>query len=136
MHAQNLKTPAELGIPDKAFDALLKVLGMLERGEIAEHKWLNGDLPQSREPKFFNMNVIIGQSDCGTTACILGWARWVAQDFELLGGDRPRELDNLFRMGECYEFGVPSAIQPAQAAIALRNYLTFGEARWNESCTN
>jgi hypothetical protein len=135
MLAQNFKTPADLGISDKAFDALLKVLGMLERGELAEHKWLNGNLPQSEEPKFFNMNMVTGESDCGTTACILGWARWIARDRRLLESGRPHELDNLFRMGNCYEFDIPSAIQPAHAAIALRNYLTFGEARWNESCS-
>lgn len=34
MLAQNFKTPADLGITDVEFDALYKVLGILERSEV------------------------------------------------------------------------------------------------------
>lgn len=34
MLAQNFKTPADLDLPNPEFEALVKVLGMLERGEI------------------------------------------------------------------------------------------------------
>lgn len=113
MLAQNFKTPAELEISDIEFEALVKVLGMFDRGEIP--------------PEMFRMNQI-GSPDCGTAGCICGWAKTI--DRSLFNGTWSVGLDGLFIR--------PSNLQntdatPPQAAIALRNYLTSGEPRWAEA---
>ena len=135
MLANNFMTPSALGISDAEFDALVKVLGMLERGEIPDGE--------------FNMRRV--QHPCRTPACLCGWANYVSagQAFPLYaptrptffsnaGGygprwrDLPRQLLQLFGYG-----GRPTdpvyAATPSQAAIALRSYLTHGEARWAEA---
>lgn len=116
MLAQNFKTPMDLGLSDPEFDALFKVLGMLERGEI--------------EPEQFNMS-----RWCGTICCIIGHARNL--DARAFSGpilDRDVALRQLFGAGTVgrRKIGL-SDIAPTQAAIALRNYLTHGEARWDEA---
>lgn len=133
MLAQNFKTPADLGIADADFDALAKVLGMLERQEIEDLPKgprtfslapLNVDLS-----KFYMGMVTVG-TDCGTAGCILGWARHVARNRifpETCGPTyRSTPLGRLF-------FGDGIFANGAQAAIALRNYLTHGEPRWAEA---
>lgn len=143
MLAQNFKTPADLGITDAEFDALFKVLGMLEREEIPYAPGYGDicrdvpDSPTNRpDPKFFNMGFVTGEHECGTAGCILGWAQHIAGrtlDF----GDRKGAIARLFQMGAdaCNE-SLPVShenILPSQAALALRNYLTHGEPRWAEA---
>jgi len=143
MLAQNFKTPANLKITDAEFNALVKVLGMLEREEIP-HAPGYGDIcdfvsesPTGRpEPQFFNMGFVTGKHDCGTAGCILGWAQHVAGD-SLSFGERRGAIARLFQMGDdaCNQY-FPIAIQdilPSHAAIALRNFLTDGEPRWAEA---
>ncbi len=135
MLANNFMTPTALGISDAEFDALLKVLGMLERGEISDGQ--------------FNMRRV--QHPCRTPACLCGWANHVSggRAFPLheqprrtmFGGaggygprwtELPRQLLQLFGYG-----GRPTdpvyLANPSQAAIALRNFLTYGEPRWAEA---
>jgi hypothetical protein len=129
MLAQNFKTPAELGIKSKEFDALFKVLRMLERDELV-HVDLTGDTIYSPNmPNAFSMTMWKQETDCGTVGCIGGWA-------EKVGGvvfiRYPGALDRLFypgsdKVSEGYE------ATPAQAAIALRSYLTTGEPCWAEA---
>lgn len=115
MLAQNFKTANDLCISDAEFKALINVLGRLERLEIPA--------------KLFTMETI-GRPGCGTAGCILGWARTVAKK----GRDlfdctrRTPPLQNLFYPGfdEGYE------ASRSEAAMALRNYLTTGTARWRE----
>jgi hypothetical protein len=119
MLAQNFKTAAELGIPEIEHDALRKVLGMLERGEIKRHK--------------FDMTRF-SQDDCSTACCLAGWARIISPNtFARFGaGGDNSGLGRLFypARDNC-SAGYDSS--PAQAAIALRNYLTHGEPRWAEA---
>jgi hypothetical protein len=136
MLAQNFKTPADLQITDAEFDALVKVLGMLEREEIAYAPSSYHDPNLDSVPQFFNMLTVDGIADCGTTGCICGWARHVGGD-RLLFLDRPFFLDDLFCMASsgAYRGRAAEDILPHEAAIALRNYLTHGKPRWNEALT-
>ena len=63
MLASNFMAPSALGISEVEFDALVKVLGMLERGEIPDDQ--------------FTMRRI--QHPCGTPACLCGWANHVSE---------------------------------------------------------
>lgn len=139
MLAQNFKTPTALGISDIEFEALVKVLGMLERGDIRYST--KGNYSEGPKSKLagFNMWSFYADHACGTIGCICGWA-------EDVGGLPPYSLvlkhtrtgkcaglDSLFQ-GEQVVFDYGSArITPAQAAIALRNFLTHGEPRWAEA---
>lgn len=107
MLAQNFKTPTALGISDIEFESLVKVLGMLERGEIEKEQF---DMRDVWHP-------------CGAPACLIGWAGHVSGR-ELFTGRRSQDLFLLFASRRA---------TPAQAAIALRNYLTTGEANWAEA---
>src|ERR1700688_2206448 len=117
MLAQNFKTPADLRLNDKGFEILLKVLGMLERKEIEDNK--------------FSMSMV--RSECGTAACIKGWCQTIAADnnmfslFEESSCRHTLELNKLFMY--CDERR--HAVTMEQAAMGLRNYLTFGQARWD-----
>lgn len=113
MLAQMFKTAAELGIIDRERDALVAVLGMMERGEIVDHQ--------------FSML----RWECGTTACIGGWARRMGGK-DLLKHLIPfgdRGIDRL-----CYPIlgDYTKIASVAMAAAALRNYLTTGEPYWSE----
>jgi hypothetical protein len=122
MLAQNFKTAADLGISEIEHDALRKVLGMLERQEIS--------------PRQFTMERVIHR--CGTPACICGWARHISKGEAFPGigaaypAKRTEQLSHLFAMTSDVNVGAYSATC-AQAAIALRNYLTHGEPRWDEA---
>lgn len=139
MLAQNFKTPAELGIPAAAMDALIAVLRMLERDEFQHRRGIMRSTTKGiKSFKFFNMRAYRNHEDCGTVLCIKGAAEMVA-DMPVDGGqevkfwgNKTEALDRLFlphtRLGLQAE-----AITPHQAAIALRNYLTHGEPRWDEA---
>lgn len=126
MLAQNFKTPADLSISAIEQDALVKTLGYLERG----------DLPGRLNLKLWTCRN--GADDCGTVACIAGWA-WIFSGGTAftdvvgktgLGGHddwfnkRPRGLKDLFLSADKSSAG---------AAAALRSYLTHGEPRWAEA---
>lgn len=72
MLAQNFRTAADLGISDAELGALITVLGMLERGELVYAPHNNSTVPNG-----FNMGSVDHQTDCGTVACICGWARFI-----------------------------------------------------------
>lgn len=143
MLAQNFKTPADLGIKDVEFEALVKVLGMLERGEV-RHVTVDESFIRSRPGRefrgLFNMSNIWANADCGTAACIAGTSDWICgtKFVERSYGDAhlrpglPATLINLFCPPE-----VPTEdwdkITVEQSAIALRNYLSSGEPRWEEA---
>jgi hypothetical protein len=134
MLANSFMTPSALGISDVEFDALVKVLGMLERSEISED--------------IFTMRRV--QHSCRTPACICGWANYVSagrafplyakpgltvfsdRTFAPRWGDLPRPVLELFAYGGRPGDPVYDA-SPSQAAMALRSFLTRGEARWAEA---
>lgn len=139
MLAQNFKTAADLGLLVEEFDALAKVLGMLEREELEKrpskgfHHTREGEGTKNFAPKFFNMRFFAGAGSCGTVACICGWAEHVGRlkFFQLMQKrmDLPK-LNELFDPTGSY---ASDQIEPRHAAIALRNYLTHGEPRWDEA---
>lgn len=139
MLAQNLKTPDELGLKDAEFQALRTVLGMLERGEIAHSRYRRTiyEFADGEKPQFFNMYSFITETDCGTACCICGWAEHIGHlpDNSLVV--KRYMLPHLEELFDPPARGVPdadmNAVTPAQAAIALRNYLTHGEPRWQEA---
>lgn len=130
MLAQNFKTPAELRIAVEEFDALFKVLGMLEREELKHVPVPNCGTDQTpikrRNLAGFNMRHWAVETDCGTVCCIKGaaetitsseWKSWTPN------------LSELFCPSMSMEF---VRIEPSRAAMALRNFLTHGEPRWAE----
>lgn len=126
MLAQNFKTPVDLGISETEHRALIATLGYLEREDL---------------PGILNLNmwaVRAGKGDCGTNACIAGWA-WIFSDCKAFadivgpsgtgGGEdwvacRPKGLRALLLSAHHDATHAPSA---------LRNYLTHGEPRWAEA---
>jgi hypothetical protein len=149
MLAQNFKSAEDLAITDLEHTALVRVLAMLERGELTHIP--SRDYVESNIPNGFSMDVFCVKTGrgpgCRTVACILGWARETETDdigryfmFARVEGifchseswsDRSvGPLADLFMIGgrANYRHGVTTE----QAASALRNYLTIGEAHWDE----
>jgi hypothetical protein len=136
MLAQNFKTAADLGISDAELDALIKVLGMLERGEITENHF--------HMARFW--------MECGTVGCLCGWANQISGGaaFPELNASTT-EISLFFRMPDAaralFTMGMGSdspertglnvfvqrRARPHHAATALRSYLTTGEANWAEA---
>jgi hypothetical protein len=134
MLANNFMPPSALGLSDVEFESLVKLLGMLERGEIPDDQ--------------FTMRRV--QHPCRTPACLCGWANHLsggrAFPLEAKPGvtvfsgttyaprwrEMPQRLQNLFAYGGRATDPVYAA-SPSQAAIALRNFLTEGEPRWAEA---
>lgn len=135
MLAQNFKTPAELGKTADEFDALVKVLGMLEREEC---EFVPGDFYENRHkplPKVgFSMSVVFETKHCGTVGCIVGWARHFGGKyvFACPRDEQNREWQNWMQLiaPPNWREGKYTA---AQSAIALRNYLTHGQPNWAEA---
>src|SRR4051812_3552769 len=105
MLAQNFKTAADLGISETELEALVRVLGMLERDEV-KHVEVKGDMQFYREDRtptqdfLFNMDNVYCVADCKTAACIAGTSDLFcgtrfAPDGSLRGG-LPEELNDLF----------------------------------------
>jgi hypothetical protein len=135
MLANNFMAPSALGLSDVEFEALVKVLGMLERGEIADDQ--------------FTMRRV--QHPCRTPACLCGWANHVSagRAFPFQAQSRLTMFSNATAYGPRWSelpqpvlrlFGYGGrptdpvyAATPSQASIALRSFLTHGEARWAEA---
>lgn len=142
MLAQSFKSADELGITEPQRDALRKTLVLLETGKLRHVPIYDddGDLIDQmgrfvplKARKFsydFNMADWSHPHSCGTVCCIGGTAEFVG-GLEPLSFDRgaPAALQNLF-----YPENIRlSVITPAQAATALRSYLTTGNANWAEA---
>ncbi len=117
MLAQNFKTAQDLGITAKEYQSLITVMKMFERREIAREE--------------FHMEGV----DCGSRACILGWCQRVTDGdvFREYAIDSNRALfGGLFLFGDRRRF---KENDPDHAAIAIRSYLTTGDARWDLAVT-
>ncbi len=127
MLAQNFKTPAELDLLDIQYESLVKVLGMLERGEL-QH--FNMETLKTSKPigDLFNMNWWSAKFDCGTVCCIGGTAEAVGK-FSFDAFNMSKELYGLFYPGRVDG----DKITTEQAAYALRSYLTTGEPNWADA---
>ena len=130
MLAQNFKSPTDLRINDAEFEALVKVLGILERLEvkgIPNSARALRDQETIEAPTLFSMMLTRARMDCGTSCCILGFARHVGgEDLFYDAANRPC-ADLFYPQNE----GIQCR-DPEKGAIALRNYLTCGVPRWAE----
>jgi hypothetical protein len=106
-------------------DALIKVLGMLERQELV-------DVPRGNTSQRFGFNManVRRESECGTVACIAGWAMHFSKHFSgvMNQGEKSKQFADLV-MPPGFSIGHHTV---AHAAAALRNYLTLGQPRWAE----
>jgi hypothetical protein len=135
MLMQNFKSAADLGISEPQKEALMKTLVLLETGKLQHIPDRDGfDMDFHATAAFsgkFNMNSWKHTyAKCGTVCCIGGTA-------ELIGGV---DFEDTTKYGtELYNLLYPNAgdeldwdnITIAQAAMALRSYLTTGDARWD-----
>lgn len=130
MLAQSFKTADELDISQPQLEALQKTLVLLETGKLTYVQPSDTSLSYlGPNPVFtghFNMEFWANTiAECGTVACIGGTAEMIGQvSFDGYGP----ALDRLFYPHGCNY----SNITIDQAARALRNYLTTGEASWAE----
>lgn len=126
MLARTLMSAAALAIPERMHAALLLTLSKLERGELAHGPWNDGH-EFTTVPNTFNM----ARWGCGTSHCILGWARFLDDpenyDKWHILADNNKGLNTL-----CYPPNPIDleAITTDQAASALRNYLATGAPDW------
>lgn len=134
MLAQNFKTATDLSITDAELGALIKVLGMLERDELR-----HSSIGEETVSDCFNMGPYIVEGTCGTIGCIAGWAHLVSGRTVfpwVLHGLKGTESipQNLWELFHCNGvFSDRENITPAQAAVALRSYLTTGDTNWAEA---
>jgi hypothetical protein len=133
MLARNVLSAEALGLTDVQLDALVAVLGMLERGEL---RWISSVAnPAEARGDFFNMGTVMAKWECGSVGCIVGWADAISSGAfagflsHLDRRHRNPPLFDLFTGGR-YDLRYISA---AQAAAALRNYLANGRADWDDA---
>lgn len=128
MLAQNFKTAADLGLADDEHSALIKTLALMDGGKLTHvhPDWL-GRYEERGFTGNFNMGWWEAGHTCGTAYCIGGTAEIVGNVEFPLCAEQSIGLRNLF-----YPFGTAmERITVEQAAIALRSYLTTGDARWD-----
>jgi hypothetical protein len=131
MLAQNFKTATELKISEEEQAALIKVLGMLERGELV-------DAPSCFYITHNGFNMNCQGEGCGTAACIGGWVATIigVRQKTYVNSYRPFDsmitrvrVKNNCKLSDLYWSQTSAKV--AEAAIALRNYLTTGDAQWH-----
>jgi len=139
MLAQSFQSAADLGITEPQKDALIKTLKLMETGKIDHFADdLDGDVMYRKDRKFsglFNMVMWAGDHECGTVCCIGGTAELIGN--VTFGADFGQDLQNSALEGLFCPREVNwrdwRSITPAQAARALRSYLTTGDAKWSEA---
>lgn len=144
MLSQQFLPATKLGVSEPERTALIHVLGMLERREVVHVPLseemlalgiVTGDPPMVGRPNGFSMGpYIYRDGNCGTAACMAGWAH-ISSNNAVFGNKRIVDI--------CLKGKGPAALADLftarhkdrtveEAAVALRNYLTLGEARWDE----
>jgi hypothetical protein len=135
MLAVNFLSAEQLEISAHERDALIRLLAMMEREEFV-HVPADEDDNYSGE-RGFNMSDYDHETfrGCGTVCCIAGWSdRLFGTHFverhgsigSVLGIQRlPARLNGLFSGPGCVD-----SCTVAEAATALRNYLTTGAPAW------
>lgn len=133
MLAQNFMTGTDLGIAEIERDALVKVLHMLECGEL---EFAGKGHPWQKDYRGFNLGPWpVERGDCGTVGCFVGWSHIVDRrvfadrSYGWTHGYPQPFYDLIFGNGApCKK----EHIATGAAASALRNYLTTGDPRWAE----
>src|SRR5438046_472165 len=97
MLARSFLSATDLGIQEDEKAVLIKILGMLERGELVA---TDARCPTVRNG--FNMARVRVETECGTACCIMGWGRIIggADLFDIAGirGTGRRYYDELLRL--------------------------------------
>jgi hypothetical protein len=136
MLSRSFLTARKLGLSEKEHGALVSLLHMMERGELTYVNSVKNEANVHKPSKFdglFNMasywSPVRGKS-CKTAACIAGSCDSLFGtnfvEYSLCG-----ELGELFAPG-CVDQRSWKNITLIEAAQALSNFLTTGEARWEE----
>lgn len=134
MLAQNFKTADELRITEPQHNALRLTLNALERDELKHVRpSIRGD-DGTPFTGHFNMDCWHAATECGTVACIGGTAemlgRLPANSLRTAMSINRRLRDLFYPQGLCGWAEITSD----QAAMALRSFLTTGNANWREAC--
>jgi hypothetical protein len=130
MLAQSFKSAADLGISEPQLKALMKTLVLLETDRMIHVEARDYVMDGTKFSGHFNMGNWRRAAECGTVACIGGTAELIGRvRFAHYGAANPR-LKELFHPSRWPQDDW-SKITPAQAATALRSYLTTGDARWD-----
>ncbi len=127
MLAQNFLTAEELGLTEKGYQGLHKVLRMLEGGELVYSPRRPHALSKI-PPNGFNMATCWDKHECGTVGCIGGWAGFYNEKGWVDGMKDERVKSNL-HMLFCPK-SPRSHYTVDQAAHALRTYLVTGTPDW------
>ncbi len=135
MLARSFLSASDLHMTEVERDALITVLGMLERGELIFSRWFSPVVVNG--PRGFSMAVCMAKTSCGAIGCLCGWANEISNGAAFAN---LHKLDFVQKMPEplirLFRFDAPTVssedIEPEQAAQALMNFLTSGEARWME----
>lgn len=113
VNTDGFKTACQLGLRKADYEALIETLGRFERGKVSS--------------LLFDMHNI-GAPELGVAGCICGWVRvkhpqafphWITNN-----------IVNLFSFPSNSHSGWRA--KPQQAAVAIRNYLTTADPKWNE----
>jgi hypothetical protein len=136
MLMQNFKSAADLGITEPQLSALMKTLVLLETDALQFVPVSEDDDGGEESPTFcsnFNMRFwSLTEHRCGTVACIGGTAELIG-DVKFSGWVHNNGLNDLFWPIKHMNHSRIAAVTPAQAATALRSYLTTGDAKWDEA---
>lgn len=129
MLAQTILSAKELGLSEEMHGALVKLLGMFERGEIPKEKFT-----------MWSVGKPTTDPECGTAGCILGWASGLL-GVNALPHDKWLEWYEMHKTDwQSNRLFYPSFdgsmlgyhANTTQAARALRNYLSTGKPKWLE----
>lgn len=132
MLAQNFLSATDLGVTEVEKEALITVLGMLERGEI--------------DDDHFKMSNFWKEEACGTVGCLCGWANFVSgkkafpmiMSYALEGGTNATPAKNSLtsEVRKLFWIGLenwPRRLTPVTAedgARVLREFLQTGKSTW------
>lgn len=136
MLMHSFKPAADLGISERNKEGLMKVLVLLETKKLHHIDKRTANWSERGKRKFtghFNMAVVVAEYDCGTAACICGTAQLLGYTSMAAAANDSPALMGLF-CGHGRPLGMRlNDLTPAQAARALRSYLTTGDAKWAEA---
>ena len=132
MLAQSFKSAEELRLSEEQKDALIKVLVLLETDQLRHTKTVQFlDKGIVKFSGHFNMRAWKRTAECGTVACIGGTAELISSVSLIATSCVNSALNDLF-CPNTVDVGWYNNITTAQAAQALRNYLTTGNAQWKD----
>lgn len=134
MLAQNFMTAKSLKLTQKRYHALVLTLNLMETRNLIHTPLLSED-DDRHGPKswiftgHFNMSFWNMKHECGTICCIGGTAEIVGRIPGSFLHTQDEDLEDLFFPAVDTDF---DDITVEHGARALRNYLTFGKAKWKE----